>query len=75
MYFESNNSRHLYGEAIDIINGNGVSFDDLLKKHLLINGDILKIMYDNGLSCYIETSVDDTGTTSRHYHIGTDTVK
>lgn len=75
MYFESNNSRHLYGEAIDIINGTGVSFDDLLKKHLLINGDILKIMYDNGLSCYIETSVDDTGTTSRHYHIGTDTVK
>ena len=75
MYFESNNSRHLYGEAIDIINGSGISFDDLLKKHLLINGDILKIMYDNGLSCYIETSVDDTGTTSRHYHIGTDTIK
>ena len=58
MYFESNNSRHLYGEAIDIINGTGISFDDLLKKHLLINGDILKIMYDNGLSCYIETSVE-----------------
>ncbi len=44
-------------------------------KHYYLNCDILKLCKDNGLSCYIETSVDDTGTTSRHYHIGTDSAK
>ena len=29
MYFKSNNSRHLYGEAIDIIN-NGIDFTELM---------------------------------------------
>lgn len=29
MYFKKNNSRHLYGEAIDIIN-NGIDFTDLM---------------------------------------------
>lgn len=32
-------------------------------------------MYDYGVSAYIEQAKDDTGTTTRHYHIGTDTIK
>lgn len=32
-------------------------------------------MYENGVSAYIEQAKDDTGTTTKHYHIGTDTIK
>lgn len=75
LYFKNNNSRHLYGEAIDIINSNGIGFVDLMTQVIMVNGDILKQFYENGVSAYIEQSVDDTGTTTKHYHIGTDTIK
>ena len=39
------------------------------------NKDILLLMYNNGVSAYIEQSKDDIGTTTKHYHIGTDTIK
>ena len=74
MYASINNSRHFYGEAIDIIN-NGMSFDELYDLVILGNGDVLKLMYDHGVSAYTEVSVDDLGTNSKHIHIGTDTQK
>jgi hypothetical protein len=61
MYINTNNSRHLYGEAIDIIN-NGIAFNDILKNHIFGNGSVLKLMYDHGVSAYIEVSTDDMGT-------------
>ena len=75
MYFKNNNSRHLYGEAIDIINYGDLSFNDLMTKIIMTNKDILTIMYLNGVSAYVEQAKDDTGTTTKHYHLGTDTIK
>ena len=75
MYLEKNNSRHLYGEAIDIINGSSLSFQNLWQHVILVNGAVLKLMHDNGVSAYVETSIDDMGTKSKHIHIGTDTIK
>ena len=57
--------------TIDIIN-NGISFNDVLKNHIFGNGGVLKLMYDHGVSAFIETSLDDMGTQSKHIHIGTD---
>ena len=74
MYFKSNNSRHLYGEAIDIIN-NGIDFTELMTTIIMKKPSILQLMYDYGVSAYIEQAKDDTGTTTKHYHIGTDTIK
>ena len=36
---------------------------------------ILTHMYNNGLSAYIEQAQDDNGVITKHYHIGTDTIK
>ena len=74
LYFKSNNSRHLYGEAIDIINV-GMDFTELMTNVIMKNKDILLLMYNNGISAYIEQSKDDIGTTTKHYHLGTDTIK
>lgn len=74
MYFKSNNSRHLYGEAIDIIN-NGIEFTELMTNIIMKRPSILQLMYDNGVSAYIEQAKDDSGVTTKHYHIGTDTIK
>lgn len=74
MYFKTNNSRHLYGEAIDIIN-NGIDFTELMTQVIMQNGTVLRLMYDNGVSAYIEQAIDDTGASTKHYHIGTDTTK
>ena len=73
MYFQSVNSRHLYGEAIDIIQGgDGLSFDGLLSDYLLTNEAILTHMFNNGICCYIEQSKDAGGNSVTHYHLGTD---
>ena len=73
MYFQSVNSRHLYGEAIDIIQGgDSLSFDGLLSDYLLTNEAILKHMFNNGICCYIEQSKDAGGNSVTHYHLGTD---
>jgi predicted nucleic acid-binding Zn finger protein len=74
MYFKKNNSRHLYGEAIDIIN-DGIDFMELMTDVIMKNPEVLKLMYNYGISAYIEQAKDDTGVTTKHYHIGTDTVK
>lgn len=75
MYFKKNNSRHLYGEAIDIINNNGISFSELMTNIIMKDGNTLRLMYNNGVSAYIEQAQDDTSVTTKHYHIGTDTTK
>jgi hypothetical protein len=74
LYFKSNNSRHLYGEAIDIINVD-IDFTELMTSVIMKSKAILTLMYNNGVSAYIEQSTDDLGTTTKHYHIGTDTIK
>lgn len=75
MYFKNNNSKHLYGEAIDIINYGDMNFNDLMTKVIMRDKNILTIMYQNGVSAYIEQAKDDMGVTTKHYHLGTDTIK
>ena len=41
----------------------------------MVNPAILTHMYNNGLSAYIEQAQDDNGVITKHYHIGTDTIK
>lgn len=75
LYFKQNNSKHLYGEAIDIINSNGIGFNDLMTNVIMKSSNILTLMYNNGISAYIEQAQDDNGVITKHYHIGTDTAK
>ena len=74
LYFKNNNSRHLYGEAIDIIN-TGIDFMELMTDVIMKNPEVLKLMYDYGVSAFIEQAKDDTGVMTKHYHIGTETIK
>lgn len=74
MYFKRNNSRHLYGEAIDIINS-GMDFMELMTDVIMKNPEVLRLMYDYGVSAFIEQAKDDTGVMTKHYHIGTETIK
>lgn len=74
LYFKNNNSRHLYGEAIDIIN-TGIDFMELMTDVIMKNPEVLKLMYDYGVSAFIEQARDDTGVMTKHYHIGTETIK
>lgn len=75
LYFKQNNSKHLYGEAIDIINSNGLGFNELMTDVIMKSSNILTLMYNNGISAYIEQAKDDNGVVTKHYHIGTDTTK
>ena len=70
VWYNSKTSRHLYGEAIDIINGQGFSFEGVLDA---IIGDFQTVydMYSNGVYCAVEVTKDDTGNSVKHYHIGT----
>ena len=54
MYFKSNNSKHLYGEAFDIINSVGQDFQSIMRKYVMQDKDILKTMLDNGVSACVE---------------------
>lgn len=74
LYFKNNNSRHLYGEAIDIIN-TGIDFMELMTEVIMKSPEVLKLMYDYGVSAFIEQAKDDTGVMTKHYHIGTETIK
>lgn len=69
-YFKEYDSRHLYGEAMDVINGTGISMNDILEA-VIKSDECLKIMYDNGVSMYGESTQDDNGLTALHWHIGT----
>ena len=73
MYFSSPNSRHLYGEAIDIIN-DGMSFDEIMER-VWADANVIKDMLDAGLGAFIEQTTDDLGVKSKHYHFGTDKVE
>lgn len=72
MYFQNNNSRHLYGEAIDIVNADGQDFDGIMTDYVLKDAEILKAMGDYGISACIEATTDDSGVKTKHYHFGTD---
>ena len=54
MYFKTNNSRHLYGEAFDIINANGQDFNALMTDIFMKDGNLLRLLYTYGVSAYIE---------------------
>lgn len=72
MYFKSNNSKHLYGEAFDIINTQGQDFNEIMTKYIMLDNDLLKTMAMTGVAACIEQTTDDSGVASKHYHIGTD---
>lgn len=69
MYFSSPSSPHLYGSAIDIINGADMSFDKLWGT-IIQDPEILKSMADNGVAPCVETTDDDLGMKTKHIHIG-----
>lgn len=69
IWYSSPTSRHLYGEAIDIINGKGTSFGDVLKV-IMDSPYILNKMFVCGMYCAVEQTKDDMGNTVKHFHIG-----
>lgn len=69
-YFKEYNSRHMYGEAMDVINGPGLTMNDILES-VIKSDTCLKIMFDNGVSMFGETTEDDNGLIAQHWHIGT----
>ena len=71
MYFSNNNSRHLYGEAFDVVNSNGTSYTEIWRT-ILSSYDILNVMAQNGFCAFTEMTKDDLGTQSKHIHFGTD---
>lgn len=73
MYFSSPNSRHLYGEAFDVINKQGASFQSITDA--LLDREMITAMLEAGVGAFIENTVDDLGTKSKHYHFGTDKVE
>ena len=67
-------SHHVNGNAVDIIPGEGETFDTLRTK-MMGNHDILEFFYSNGLGIIDETDPEvrkRTGATGAHYHIGPD---
>ena len=72
MYFKSNNSKHLYGEAFDIINGPGQDFNSIMSKYVMMNNQLLQEMALSGIGACIEQTTDDSGVATKHYHFGTD---
>lgn len=71
MYFTTNNSMHLYGQAFDIINGSGESFEGILQK-VAMDNNIIKCMINAGVAMCIESTTDDSGVATQHYHVGTE---
>lgn len=70
-WMSNNNSKHLYGEAIDIINS-GQSYNDILNQ-IIFNDHCLYVMYKNGLSLASESNANTESIASKHWHIGTET--
>lgn len=78
VYYSNNNSRHLYGEAIDFIQNSG-EFEKLFER-VVLNRELLNLIYENGLTIIIEKGQSQdissagvsTTSLSEHYHIGTD---
>ena len=72
MYFKSNNSRHLYGEAFDIINTTGQDFNSIMTNFIMIDNELLKSMALSGIAACVEQTTDDSGAAVKHYHFGTE---
>lgn len=72
MYFKSNNSKHLYGEAFDIINASGQDFNEIMTKYIMLDNNLLKSMAMAGVAACVEQTTDDSGVATKHYHIGTE---
>lgn len=69
LWFSSHNSRHLYGEAFDIIPSSG-SFSDLLTK-ICLDHKVIKCMNVYGICLAVETTEGGSAAGS-HFHISTD---
>lgn len=69
VWYSSKTSPHATGDAIDIINDEGTTFDEVAQ-YIVSDNKTLYDMITNGTYLGIETSKDDTGNTVKHYHIG-----
>lgn len=69
VWYSSKTSPHITGDAIDIINEQGSSFNDVAQ-YIISDNKTLYDMITNGIYLGLETSKDDTGNTVKHYHIG-----
>lgn len=69
VWYSSKTSPHATGDAIDIINDQGTTFDEVAQ-YIISDNKTLYDMITNGAYLGIETSKDDTGNTIKHYHIG-----
>ena len=72
MYFKDKHSKHLYGEAFDIVNDSGQDFNSIMTDYVLQDNNLLTSMAKNGISACIEQTTDDSGAATKHYHFGTD---
>lgn len=68
VWYSSKTSPHNTGDAIDIINGEGTKFEDIVK-YILSDDKILYDMITNGVYLGQEVS-SDGGNSIKHYHIG-----
>ena len=67
-------SHHVGGNAVDIVPGNGETFDSIRRK-MSTHPEILQFFYENGLGVIDETTAEamrKTGATGKHFHIGPD---
>jgi hypothetical protein len=69
VWYSSKTSPHTTGDAIDIINDQGTTFNEVAQ-YIISDNKTLYDMITNGVYLGIETSKDDTGNTVKHYHIG-----
>ena len=69
VWYSSKTSPHATGDAIDIINDQGTTFNEVAQ-YIISDNKTLYDMITNGVYLGIETSKDDTGNTVKHYHIG-----
>lgn len=69
VWYSSKTSPHVTGDAIDIINDEGTTFDEVAQ-YIISDNKTLYDMITNGSYLGIETSKDDIGNTVKHYHIG-----
>lgn len=72
MYFKSNNSKHLYGEAFDLVNSSGQDFNSIMTDYVMTDDSIIQAMAKNGIAACIEQTTDDSGVATKHFHFGTD---
>lgn len=67
-------SHHVGGNAVDIVPGNGETFESI-KRKMTQHPEILQFFYENGLGVIDETTaatMKKTGATGKHFHIGPD---